>query len=617
MDVSRTPARSSQRLLILSGWAALLGPLLVSLWGLGVGADWQDDEALLRGVALVPTGLSGITSTWLAQLFWMLPVGGGALRLAMVQAFGVGLIGLASFVLGVKLLTRHLGLQSLTPLLALCGSLLVTLGTQARLESTSAGGHALAAGLMLALWAATLREPQPATKERAGFALELNSSFALGALAGLTLLESPIGALTLLLGLAIAPAMRRQSPSRDDAVAFTLGLLTVVLVLTLGLVLAGHERLVGLADWLAPPWRGLAGLSLQPAALGAWFQELGPWALLLAAGGGVWAWMRPALRPWAVVTSTLLAVDLVFGPARSELGLGAAAPLRLAALASLTLLAMLAVQSLSLGVIRLRGPIAKLATVLPLLFLATLVLVNADDAGFAVERSERGAAERFTDEALAELAPNSVLLLSDARLTRRLWTARLLRGQRPDLLVVPMPWLERGGLTQRLLEGEPALVPMLREVLINGRPSEFSLSGLADQRPLAVEPESSWERRLLEHLTPYPFWSHFEAQTVGRSDRRRAALEQRTGLTRLRASLPASGAAGPPGATQVLLARRLAEQLRLLASLGDRETLPPLLAEFASLGVASDWGQSAERLATQKPKGALQLPTFPLDAVTY
>src|SRR5690606_21430092 len=60
----------------------------------------------------------------------------------------------------------------------------------------------------------------------------------------------------------------------------------------------------------------------------------------------------------------------------------------------------------------------------------------------------------------------------------RVWAARVARGERPDLLVVPLPLLHRGDTTARLLALEPRLGPLIRELRVSGKPSEYALSSL-------------------------------------------------------------------------------------------------------------------------------------------
>ena len=66
---------------------------------------------------------------------------------------------------------------------------------------------------------------------------------------------------------------------------------------------------------------------------------------------------------------------------------------------------------------------------------------------------------------------------------------------------------------------EPGVAPLLRDVATAGRISEFSLTTLAEARPLFVELDPAGDRRLLDHLRPTPLWRGVATHTLGRSDR--------------------------------------------------------------------------------------------------
>ncbi len=142
---------------------------------------------------------------------------------------------------------------------------------------------------------------------------------------------------------------------------------------------------------------------------------------------------------------------------------------------------------------RARLPFSRPAAVMLVAFNFTLVLGASESSAQADER-HRVAAETFTDQALSSLAPNSLLVARSEAIIHRLLAAQLLSGERPDVLVVPAPLLERGSLRRRLLATEPELGPLLREMALRGEPGEFALSELSDARPLYVEFDPAWTR---------------------------------------------------------------------------------------------------------------------------
>src|SRR5262249_29849940 len=146
------------------------------------------------------------------------------------------------------------------------------------------------------------------------------------------------------------------------------------------------------------------------------------------------------------------------------------------------------------------------------------------------------------------------------------WSAQLLRGERPDVLVVPATLLERGALRRRLLDAEPALAPLLRDLALGGKPSEFALTSLADARALFVELDASWDERLSEHVVPEAFWLRFYANPMGRSDRTTALERAGRRFERVvAAATPKDAAAGALATREVVVAGLRQRALFLLA----------------------------------------------------
>ena len=108
-------------------------------------------------------------------------------------------------------------------------------------------------------------------------------------------------------------------------------------------------------------------------------------------------------------------------------------------------------------------------------------------------------------------------------------------------------------------------------------PSEYALSSLADARPLYLEFDPSWDRRLLEHVLPHPFWLEFAPHALGRSDRTAALEEGREAFTRV---MQAASKPLPDKATLSVLGTGAREQAVLLAALGDRDSAAALVEQL-------------------------------------
>jgi hypothetical protein len=284
----------------------------------------------------------------------------------------------------------------------------------------------------------------------------------------------------------------------------------------------------------------------------------------------------------------------------SALANAANAPVELLARAVLMLSAALALHTLALGLAQARLPLASAAQVLLVVFSFTFVLMRTDASAQLTERQAQRAAESWTDEALGSLPGRSLLMVRSEPAAWRLWAASSTRGERPDLTVLPLPLLDRGDTAARLLELEPHLAPLIRELRVTGRPSEFALSSLADARPLYVEFDPRWDHRLLEHLLPRPFWMRFTPHALGRSDRTAALEAGRAPFERVldRARHPL-----PDPATLEMLAACAREQAVMLAAVGDHQSALGLAAALSELPSEAEFVATLRSRLENKQRG--------------
>jgi hypothetical protein len=235
----------------------------------------------------------------------------------------------------------------------------------------------------------------------------------------------------------------------------------------------------------------------------------------------------------------------------------------------------------------------------------TLVFIGAEDSAFAAEHPAGTAAEVWTDEALARLPPESLLLVRSQALAFRFLSARLVRGERPDLLVVPMSLLERGNVRARLLGAEPALAPLIRETALSGQASEYALSTLADARPLFVELDPAWDTAVLEHLMPRPFFIQLMPEPRGRSDRDLGLRDGWSGFQRVIAATQRAGFRDE--VTRSVLLAETHERLIVAAALGDHKSLDDVLGLAESLDARDELARELRVKIAEKPRGKLNL----------
>jgi hypothetical protein len=278
-------------------------------------------------------------------------------------------------------------------------------------------------------------------------------------------------------------------------------------------------------------------------------------------------------------------------------------PTRLLAVSALGIFAALGVQGLALALLRAKLPFARPAGVLLVVFDFTLVFVGSEASATATERRLSPASEVWTDEGLGSLPPNGLLLARSEAVAWRLWSAQLVRGERPDVLVMPASFLERGALRRRLLGAEPALAPLLRDMALGGKPSEFALATLADARPLFIELEPGWDERLNEHVVPQSFWLRFRANPVGRSDRSLALARAGSRFERVvSAALPVEIADGAL-ATREVVTGGLRERALFLLGRGDRDTALDTAASLERLSPHDEIAAKVRAAVSAHPRG--------------
>jgi hypothetical protein len=540
-------------------------PLVATIAASETSGDFRGDLPLVTGLGLLPLGMEGWLGLVLHQLSSFIPLGGRAERAGWVGSFAAALASRLIFGLARRALVVS-ERSALAPALALAASLTAVLSPAFQLEATSVGGAALGAAAALLAFSAAERLPSG----------DVRSSLLGGVLASLTLAESHTAALALCVALAVRAFVRRAVPGSREVGAWLVGMLIPQALFALALLV----RSLSPNAWL-DLGLGLAQSSLaardasaeRVTAYAAWLGEIGVLPFGFAALGAVFAVGRPKTRVLVLPFVAFVLVDLGL-PARhvSLLLPDPFGPTRLLALGALGILAALGVQAAALALMRARLPFATPAAVLLVVFDFTLVFVGSEASAAATERRLSVASEVWTDEGLRSVPPNGILLARSEAIAWRLWSAQLLRGERPDVLVVPATLLERGALRRRLLGAEPALAPLLRDMALGGKATEFALATLADARPLLVELDPSWDERLNDHVVPESFWLRFQPNPVGRSDRTVSLERSGRRFERvLAASVPSEAADGARATREVVVAG-LRERALFLLGRRDHDT---------------------------------------------
>ncbi|HEX4475770.1 MAG TPA: hypothetical protein VH142_11875 [Polyangiaceae bacterium] len=562
---------------------AFAAPLVMSGYWVRSAAAWRDDLSLVGGLGFIPFGGEHGPSAFLSVLFALLPVGGRVLRAGLVAVLGAGVAGACLYSIARTLLAKSGASPRFAAWLALACSLATTLSPLFQAEASSASGATLATGFALAVLASRERlDRDNGTR-----------SFAMGALFGLCAAESRLTAAVVALSLVARAIVERRSAAdlrdaepRREVLAAAAGALTtwgffMIPALLRPLGAHGSNDLgMSLFDASAPLARNAVNAA---PVLDAWAGEVGPFALALVALGVVRIVMkRPVRDAFAPLAVFVAAAALVAPRPEIDLARDAHASISLLATAALSLAAALGVHGASLALRRSRLPFAPAATVLLVVLYSTLVFAAVEASTTDPARSFDLGTAAWTDEAFGELPPNALVLVRSRALALRFWSARMARGERPDVVVVPLELIGKGSVARRLVEQEPALAPLVRDVAMTGKTTEYSLSALADARAFYVELDPTWDKHLFEHLKPSGLWLGFAAHPLGRSDRTAALASD----DRRRIIHRIVGGRDDP-ATESVLSNAVREQALVLAALGDVDSARRALEDLNRLDPAS------------------------------
>jgi hypothetical protein len=489
--------------------------------------------------------------------------------------------------------------------LALLASLTFTLSPTMQAEATVAGGSTLA--IALALGAVSLAFAEiPSDRE-----LETRRRVAQGLVFGVLLTESPTAAAAVALATAGHAVLTRQKPTAPALLPLLGGLALPLGLAALGLLLRPLAPSLWVDVGRGLSFGGLAPLdveALRVRALSSWATDVGIFPLLTGTVGAGLVLLRPKLRPLGVPLLLFALPDLLVPATRaSVLSVDPLAPLRGLAVATFAMLGAVAMQTGLQLLEQSRLPFARAVAVLLVAFSAAILAIASEEATLRVDRSAARSVEVFTDEALERLPNRAVVLVRSDATAYRLWAARLVRGQRPDVTVIPVPLLTRGRVAQRALAEEPACAPLLRDLSARGAPSEYALSTLSDARPLFVELDPTWDRALASHTTPEHLWLRFASQPLGPSDRKAGQQAQDTSRTRVRGAATSGDEehGGYPDlsseGTLEVLSTRAREEVAVAAFVGDTESARRSLAALAELRENDAFATAARtRMATAR-----------------
>jgi hypothetical protein len=593
------------------GWIAFGVTWIVSASRVSPTPEWFGDFTLLRAWSDSAIGVCGIVTDTLSSLVRPIPLGTPAQRYGWIAALGAACIAATIYRLILATLHATSGGVMVERWLALGGALLVTLSASAQTLATTSSGSTLAIfGALAAVWQ-VVRLLDGLNGSGGSDASLARQALAIGATLGLTWLENPVAGL---LGTLVAGSLWTRAATQALLrlkSRFVLGVVFVVVTLGVPFWLA-RRSFVGVRVE-RPLWSGLGPWTISGSIRSVWaewVQALGPvWfgVGLLALLAGMLAPDRGRLR-WvlaSLLTCLILGYVGLDDTAASHAVLGMVGATAVVAAASKGL------RDISNNLARWQPRMAGLGATLAVLSQTVSVLARNDEAAFANDHYRSIGADAWTDEALSQLPAGAVVLVRTRPILEHMLAAQVVDGVRPDLLIVPLERVTEPALVASLVAAEPALLPLIRDITINGRPSENAISSLADARPLFTEFDPRWETRLAEHLLVQPFFHRVYSQTLGRSDRASALLQGQRALARLLATTEPSErgtlsarAAGDRLTRQVIEAR-LQEQVTLLLALADRQAIDGLLNLYSDHFGQTPWLLAVRQRLQQHPRGSV------------
>ncbi|MEQ9072627.1 MAG: DUF2723 domain-containing protein [Sandaracinaceae bacterium] len=158
----------------------------------------------------------------------------------------------------------------------------------------------------------------------------------------------------------------------------------------------------------------------------------------------------------------------------------------------------------------------KLPAVLVALVAAGLGLAHLSPSASRSSLSRFHATDDFDEERIRRLPDDAVVVAHRPQTIFRHWSAMAAEHARPDVTLVPMPFLGYPGVVEALAERDPDLAELLRGYLLEGELRQPDLQSLAARRPLLVELDVRVPVELYETMVPAGLY--YEVVDAGATD---------------------------------------------------------------------------------------------------
>lgn len=271
-----------------------------------------------------------------------------------------------------------------------------------------------------------------------------------------------------------------------------------------------------------PLWERLADIGVQLV------ENLHVVPLLLAAAG-IYALLRaPGARRIGYVWISVLAVYVA---ARAWLGFVRSNPDALGylmpALGAIGALAGAYVGAVLAAVGGANRARPRRTAVLIAFVVGALGLVQLERSAPRSTLARFAATDVFDELRLRGLPPHAAVLVHAPQTVFELWGAQATERVRPDVTIVPIPFLTYPGMVNRLADEHPELSDLLRGYLLEGRLATADLQSLAARRPVLLEMDARVPPELYATAVPRGLYHEVLPDEAYEDDRRQGIESQR------------------------------------------------------------------------------------------
>ncbi len=523
-----------------SRWAGLVlaagVPLAAVLALIGDTPYWLDSpEFVGAAFALNPAHPPGHPLyVLLGRAMLLVPVGSAAFRLNLLCGLCASGALAVAYEASMSLVERGFGVRHpLAVLTPAAGCILIGLSPAWLHQALYSEVYALQVLLLSIVVLCALRAflPGGSGRERwlLGCAIALGFTLTNHHLTGFLLVPGLIAGLT-----ASALESRLARPTRLLVIALLLvavALVTYALIPVRGTVAPSMllGRVENLSDfvWLISAkvyQKSLSGGLAHPGDVaGVLFivaEQVGPWLCILALGGLYFTIRVRGSRAAGVFLLVAMGVVLA---GRMMLRFDRTNPDVMGYLLVVLVLVVICLAALSAALYNLSRRLAALRGAV-LLAVAALLgwqtslgwerILRGVLVGDGVERAQ----VEVREFGVARMPPGAVAVSTLYATSFLTWYGRVVEGERPDIMHVPLPFVGYRGEASVLVEEWKDLAPLVRGFLATGSLPASEMASLSQERAVFVEPDPLLDVAHIQYLEPHGLFMAFRPEPVARRD---------------------------------------------------------------------------------------------------